>query len=220
MITQLDKRRQAGGLFCDLTKAFDCINHGILLNKLHYYRIRGFCYAWFESYLVNRKQKVCLLSNSSEDVLFCNWERIFSGVPQGSILGPMLFIIYLNDLPYSLDHEGKLVLYVDDTSVLITAKNDAELKNKVKPVLASMIEWFSANGLALNMDKTNIMKFTPSNRLNTEFEIMHHKLLKESSHTKFLGLELDKNINLKNHIKKILMRLSSACYLIRRMSPF
>jgi hypothetical protein len=78
-----------------------------------------------------------------------------------------------------------------------------------------MIKWFSANGLALNVDKTNIMKFTPSNRLNTEFEIMHRdKLLKEISHTKFLGLELDKNINLKNHIQKILPRLSSACYLL------
>jgi hypothetical protein len=92
---------------------------------------------------------------------------IVSGVPQGYILGPMIFILYLNDLPYSLDHECKLVLYADDTSVLITAKNYAELKNKVKPVLASMIEWFSANGLALNMEKINIMKFTPSNRLNT-----------------------------------------------------
>jgi hypothetical protein len=133
----------------------------------------------------------------------------------------MLFILCLNDLPYSLDHEGKLVLYADDTSVLITAKNDAELKNKVKPVLASMIEWFSANGLALNMEKTNIMKFTPSNRLNAEFEIMHHdKLLKEISHTKFLGLELHKNINWKNHIQKILPRLSSVCYLVRRMRPF
>jgi hypothetical protein len=179
IITQLDKRRQAEGIFCDLTQAFDCVNHGILLNKLHCYGIRGVCYAWCESYFVNRKQKVCLLSNSSEDVSSSNWERIVSGVTQGSILGPMLLIIYLNDLPYSLDHEGTLVLYVDDTSVLITAKNYAELKNKVKPVLASMIEWFSANVLSLNMEKTNIMKFIPSNRLNIEFEIMHHdKLLK------------------------------------------
>jgi hypothetical protein len=93
-ITQLDKRGQAGGIFYDLTKAFNCVNHGILLNKVHYYGIRGVCYAWFESYLANRKQKVCLLSNSSEDVLSSNWEMIVSGVPQGSILGPMLFILY------------------------------------------------------------------------------------------------------------------------------
>jgi hypothetical protein len=121
---------------------------------------------------------------------------IVSGVPQGSILGPMLFILYVNDLQYKLGHEDKRVMYADDTSVLITAKNEAELKDKVKPVLASMMEWFSANGLVLNMEETNIMKFTPSSHLNISFQITHHdKLLTEINHTKFLGLELDKNIN-------------------------
>jgi len=111
-------------------------------------------------------------------------------------------------------------MYADDTSILITAKNKAELKDKIKPVLASMIEWFSANGLVLNMEKTNIMRFTPINCLNTVFKIMYqNKLLTEINHTKFLGLELDKNINWKNHIQKIVPKLSSACYLIRRTSP-
>jgi len=87
-------------------------------------------------------------------------------------------------------------------------------------VLTSMMEWFSANGLVLNMEKINIMKFAPSNRLNTAFQIIYqNKLLTEINHTKFLGLELDKNINWKNHIQKILLKLSSACYLIRRMGP-
>ena len=72
---------------------------------------------------------------------------------QPEILGPMLFILYVNDLPYKLGQEGKPLMYVDDTSILITAKNEAELKDKVKPVLASMMEWFSANGLVLNMKK-------------------------------------------------------------------
>jgi hypothetical protein len=221
IITQLDQQKQVGGIFCDLTKAFDCVDHGILLKKLHYYGIGGVCNTWFESYLVNRKQKVCLSPNSCDHDTSSNWERIVSGVPQGSILGPVLFILYVNDLPYKLGHEDKLVMYADDTSVLITAKNEAELKDKVKPLLASMMEWFSANGLALNMEKTGIMKFTPRNSLNTAFQIVHQdKLLSEINHTKFLGLELDKNINWKNHVQKILPKLSSACYLIRRMSPF
>jgi hypothetical protein len=144
---------------------------------------------------------------------------IVSGVPQGSILGPMLFILYVNDLPYKLGHEDTPVMYADDTSVLITAKNEAELKDKINPVLTSMMEWFSANGLVLNMEKTNIMKFTSSHRSNIALQIMHQdKLLCENNHTKFLGLELDNNINWKNHIHKILPKLSNACYLIRRMS--
>jgi len=84
------------------------------------------------------------------------------GSPQGSILGPLLFIIYLNDLPYALPQGGKKVIYADDTSVLLTAKNDEELKTKINCTLDYMIGWFSANGLALNMEKANIMKFTSS----------------------------------------------------------
>jgi len=83
-----------------------------------------------------------------------------------------------------------------------------------------MTGWFSANGLALNMEKTSIMKFTPRNRLNETFQIIYqNRLLTGTNNTKFLGLELDKNINWKNHIQKILPKLSSACYLIRRMYP-
>jgi hypothetical protein len=114
---------------------------------------------------------------------------------------------------------GKTVLYVDDTSVLITATNDVELINKAEPMLATMIDWLSANGLAMNMEKTNIVKFTPTNRSITDFEMAHQDgLLKETGHIKFLGLELDKNINWKCHIQRILPKLSSACYLLRRMS--
>jgi mannose/fructose/N-acetylgalactosamine-specific phosphotransferase system component IID len=145
---------------------------------------------------------------------------VVNGVPQGSILGPLLFIIYLNNLPYGLHHDDKPVIYAEDTSVLLTAKNDADLKNKINYALDYVTGWFSANGLALNMEKTNIMKFTPSNRLNETFQIIYqNRLLTGANNTKFLGLELDKNINWKNHIQKILPKLSSACYLIRRMYP-
>jgi hypothetical protein len=73
IVTQLDQQKQVGGIFYDLTKAFDCVSHGIPLNKLHYYGIRGVCYSWFESYLVNRKQKVCLLPSSCEHDTSSNW---------------------------------------------------------------------------------------------------------------------------------------------------
>jgi hypothetical protein len=139
--------------FLNLTGALDCVNHAILLNKLHYYGIGGACHAWFESHLVNRKEMVCLLSNFCDHDTSSNWDMIVSGIPQGSILGPMLFILYVNDLPYELCHEDTSVMYADDTSVIITAKNETELKVKINPVLTSTMEWFSANGLVLNMEK-------------------------------------------------------------------
>jgi hypothetical protein len=122
IITSLNQRQQEGGIFCDLTKAFDCVNHTILLNKLHYYGIRGKCHHCFKSYLENRKQMVCISPHILEQEKSSNWETVVNGVPQGSILGPLLFITYLNDLPCGLHQSAKPVIYADDTSVLLTAK--------------------------------------------------------------------------------------------------
>jgi len=97
----------------------------------------------------------------------------------------------------------------------VTASNETELKTQISQTLNYMTEWFSVNGLSLNTDKTNIMKFLPSNRPNNNFQIMYHsKLLAAANNTKFLGLELDEHVNWKSHIKKILPKLSGACYVI------
>jgi hypothetical protein len=218
IITSLNQRQQVGGIFCDLTKEFDCVNHTILLNKLHYYGIRGKCHHCFKSYLENRKQRVCISPHILEQQKSSSWETVVSRVPQGSILGPLLFIIYLNDLTYGLHQSAKPVIYADDTSVLLTAKND-ELKNKINCMLDYMTGWLSANGLTLNMEKTNIMKFTSSYHQNEAFQIIYQKKIAGTNNTKFLGLKLDKNISWKNHVQKTIPKLSSACNLVRRMYP-
>ena len=198
VITLLNQQ-QVGGIFCDLTKAFDCVTHTVLLNKLHYYGIRGKCHRWFKSYLENRKQRVCVSPHILEEEKSSSWETVVSGFPQGSILGPLLFIIYLNDLPNGLHQRAKPVIYADDTSVLLTAKNAEELKNKINCTLEElknkinctldyMTGWFSAT---LNMEKTNKMKFTSSYHQNETFQIMYQKkIITGSNNTKFLGLEL------------------------------
>ena len=142
IITLLDQWKCVGGNFCDLTKAFDCVNHNILLNKLYHYGIRDTWFSWFKSYLANRKQRVCLSPSIFDQETSSNWETIANGVPQGFILGPMLFIIHLNDLPYGFHQEDTPVIYADDTSLLLTANNEAELKNKMNHVLDYITECF------------------------------------------------------------------------------
>jgi hypothetical protein len=129
---------------------------------------------------------------------------VVNGLPQGSILGPLLFIIYLNDLPKELHQKARPVIFADDTNVLLMAKNDEELKSKINCTLDYMTGWYSANGLTLNMEKTNIMKFTSSYHQNEVFQIMYQKkIITGTNNTKFLGLELDKNISWKNLVKKL-----------------
>jgi hypothetical protein len=109
------------GIFCDLQKAFDCINHKVLLDKLEFYGIEGKFKTLIESYLTGRHQKVAL-SNISDSNHSSKWEVIKCGVPQGSILGPLFFLFYINDLPKILNKDNNVVLFADDTSIIITDK--------------------------------------------------------------------------------------------------
>jgi hypothetical protein len=202
-------------IFCNLSKALDCVKRVILLNKLFHYRVRGTCDHWFKSYLTNRKQKVVISKQNLGEESFSSWETIINAVPQVSILGPLLFLIYINGILYGLYHTAEPVIYADDTSALITARNTKALQIKAKITLEYMSKWFLINGLTLNIEKTNIVKFSSTLYLGETFQIIYqNNAIKECTNIKFLGLELDKHIKWKNHIKKILPKMSSACFII------
>jgi hypothetical protein len=120
ILIAMNSKQMVGGIFCDLHKAFDCINHAVLLEKLKLYGISGKFYDLVKSYLDGRYQKVTLSHNNGTE---SNWEKIKQGVPQRSILGPIFFLIYINDLPKLAPVGTKVLLYVDDTSIIVTSPN-------------------------------------------------------------------------------------------------
>jgi hypothetical protein len=133
-----------GGIFCYLTKAFDCINHKILLSKLEFYGIRDAAGSLISSYLSPRYQRTAILDKINH-IYFSTWKLIKHGVPQSSILGPLFFILYINNLSMALSDNAKLVLYADDTSIIITHPNHDDFVKNVDKSFLEVSTWFSNN---------------------------------------------------------------------------
>jgi hypothetical protein len=133
------------------------------LTKLHFYGIQGTAAELFRSYLTDRRQKTRIKSSNDTQNFFSNWGTVKHGVPQGSILGSLLFIIYINDLPPTINNLSKPIIFADDTTALIYSKNFDDFSTISNTVLSHMSEWFTANNMALNLDKTNILRFKTNN---------------------------------------------------------
>ena len=211
-----DSRKYTLGTFLDLSKAFDTIDHKILIAKLEYYGIRGIALDWFRSYLENRKQYV-LYNNVKSDI-----QEISYGVPQGSVLGPLLFILYSNDVPNCLEN-SKCILFADDTTVYISGHSRDILYSDMKSDLDKLIEWFRANKLSLNIQKTDYVLFRPTEKMKmiddddaTEYGLVFGgDKLEQKDEFKFLGITIDKKMNWSAHCKKLCSKLASSMYIFR-----
>jgi len=154
------------------------------------------------------------------NVHYSSWELIKHGVPQGSILGPLLFLLYINDLPKVTAKNAKLVLYADDTSLIITSDSYTEYTIKLNNVLRDVQEWFRSNLLFLNLNKTTYLQFLIKNKqkIGQKITLMSNQIT-SSTNVKFLGLTIKETLSWKAHIDQMMTRLSSACYAIRIITP-
>ena len=220
----LNKKKHTISIFCDLKKAFDTCNHNILLKKLDKYGIRNTELSWFESYLKERKQFVSIREKVSPLL------NISLGVPQGSILGPLLFILYINDLPMA--SELLTLLFADDTTLLLSHDDLNVLIENINTEFRKICEFFRTNRLVLHPDKTKFIIFSRSNitqnvavvcNNNNEGQNNQENITKltrvfSSDPTpaiKFLGVFFDPDLNFKYHISSLRKKLSKSLYALR-----
>jgi hypothetical protein len=138
------------GIFCDLKRAFDCVNHDTLQSKLEFYGVFGKASALIKSHLGDRYQRV-VVNNGH---LYSDWAKIKNGVPQGSILGPLLFLLYINDLRNTISSKSKPVLFADDASIIITNSRSTDHEINTSQIFKNINDLFKAKLLTLNFDKT------------------------------------------------------------------
>ena len=211
----LDNNEIACGVFIDLQKAFDTVSNDILLHKLNHYGIRGIANEWFSSYLSNRKQYVSINGHNSNEACMPY------GVPQGSVLGPLLFLIYINDLHKAINY-SKTRHFADDTNLIIKGKSPKKLQKQVNLDLRSLCNWLKANKISLNASKTELLIFRhPNKKFDFDFRLkIDGKRLISSKYVKYLGVLIDEHLNWTFHLNVLCTKLSRANGMLARIRHF
>ena len=216
--SNMNNRMFSCGIFIDLKKAFDTVDHSILLQKLYHYGFRGIINDWFRSYLTDRFQTTEIQNHISQK------NSTDHGVPQGSVLGPLLFLLYMNDIHFASE-KLSFYLFADDTNMLYSDKNLTSLERVVNLELHKVSDWLTSNRLTLNICKSNYVIFRPYQKtLSHPVQIMMYDnekncsaALESQKYVKYLGLLIDSSLTWKNHIDQIALKISKTVGLLAKL---
>ena len=210
--SEIDNKNLNCSVFLDIKKAFDSVSHKILLKKLYRYGFRGKIFEILTSYLKNRTQTVTIQESTSDPLPFeC-------GVPQGSVLGPLLFILFLNDLPSASDM--KTLLFADDACLTLSGPSPPNIESKVNNELSKVNNWFKFNKLTLNLSKTFFMIFSKRN-MEYKFNLkMDNINLTQTNSVKYLGVYFDDRLNWSVHLDKLKRKISKGAWAVSKLRDF
>ena len=214
-LDNMSDKLYTGVCLLDISKCFDTIDHDILLHKLLHYGIKDTQHNWFRSYLENRSQ-VVVCNNKVSDRAFLDM-----GIPQGSVLGPLLFILFSNDLPNNVNL-GSCNMFADDTLIYINGNSLYDVESKLQACVNEAVDWYDSNKLVINADKSNSMIV---NYKNTNSQIplsikIHQCEIQQVSEAKYLGMYIDDRLVWSSHINKICKSIGLKIAELKRMKKF
>ena len=210
--TSFENKTFTLGIFLDFSKAFDTVNFEILLNKLNHYGIRGIPLKLFKNYLENREQHVTYKSTSSTN------QTITTGVPQGSILGPLLFLIYINDLA-TVSPKLFSIIYADDSNLLLNGESPSALIKTANIELKKVVNWLQSNKLSLNIKKSKYMLFSRKGTtpIYEDKLCINNNEIYRVDQIKFLGYIIDEKLSWKPHINYVSLKISKNAAVLRKL---
>ena len=207
----LDNKELAGAILMDLSKAFDCINHDLLIAKLAAYGLGWDALTLITNYLSERKQRVKI--NSS----YSSWRDVTIGVPQGSVLGPLLFTIFINDIFFFVNNTN-ICNYADDTTIYACNSDLNTIINRLEIDSAVLAKWFVENYMKLNEDKCHLMIF--GNKCKGSVANIGNSTSTESNYEKLLGVTFDKKVSFTKHVKDLCKKANQKVHALARLSNY